>query len=145
METIRAIKNKGELEGTCYVELLPGKYKEQCWNASSLFFEEEVFGYLENIISKHVPAYDHYAFTQIDKVAWDKIIDDFQSLESTLDQYQSVEDLRKDVGFLFRGSEVQFAENFKENKAALGRLLSEVSIWISKESSQKGCVTVLGL
>lgn len=124
---------------------MPGAYSNQCWNENSLFFEEEVFGYFENIISRHAPSYDHYAFTEIDKEAWDKIIKDFQSLESTLDQYQSVDDLRKDVGFLFIGSEARFAENFIYNKAALGRLLREVSIWISKESSQHRCVTVLGL
>ena len=145
METIRAIKNKGELEGTCYVELLPGKYKEQCWNASSLFFEEEVFGYLEKIISRHAPSYDHYAFTEINKETWGKIVQDFQTLESTLDESHSFDDLLKDVGFLFNGSETCFAEKFQENKAALKRLLSEVSIWILRESSQHGCVTVLGL
>ena len=145
MEAIRIIKNKDELDGTAYVELLPGAYSNQCWNENSLFFEEEVFGYLEKMISRHVPSYDHYAFTEIDKETWSKIVLDFQTLESTLDQSHSIDDLLEDVGFLFNGSETRFAEEFQENKAALRRLLSEVSIWISKESSQHGCVTVLGL
>jgi hypothetical protein len=37
MEEIRIITNKGELEGTCYIEVLPGPYREQCWNEGSLF------------------------------------------------------------------------------------------------------------
>jgi hypothetical protein len=145
MKTIKVIKSKAELNGTAYVELLPGAYSNKCWNENSLFFEEEVFGYLENIISRHVPSYDHYAFTQIDKEAWDKIVSDFKSLESKLDQLHSVDDLAVDVGFLFNGSETRFTEDFQENKVALGRLLSEVSVWILKEASKHGCVTVLGL
>jgi hypothetical protein len=65
MKEIRIITNKGELEGTCYMEILPGPYREKCWNEGSLFFEEEVFGYLEPIIKRHVETYDHYAFTEI--------------------------------------------------------------------------------
>lgn len=145
MKTIKIIKYISELNGTAYVELLPGAYQQLCWNANSLFFEEEVFGYLENIISRHLPSYDHYAFTEIDNETWSKIVLDFQTLESKLDQSHSIDDLLKDVGFLFNGSETRFAEKFQENKAALRRLLSEVSIWITKEASQQGCVTVLGL
>jgi hypothetical protein len=145
MKTIKVIKSKAELDGTAYVELLPGTYSNKCWNENSLFFEEEIFGYLENIISRHVPSYDHYAFTQIDKEAWGKIVSDFKSLESKLDQSLSLEDLHTDVGFLFLGSEASFAENFQENKTDLGGVLNEVSIWLTKEASQHGCVTVLGL
>ena len=145
METIKIIKYISELNGTAYVELLPGAYNNQCWNTNSLFFEEEVFGYLENIIARHVPSYDHYAFTEINKETWDKIVQDFLTLESRLYEAQSGDKLLEDVGFLFRDSETRFTEGFQENKAALSRLLGEVSIWISKESSQHGCVTVLGL
>lgn len=145
METIKIIKEMAELDGTAYVELLPGAYNNQCWNTNSLFFEEEVFGYLENIISRHVPSYDHYAFTEIDKETWSKIVLDFKSLEWRLHEFHSVDDMLEDVGFLFNGSETRFAEDFQENKAALGRLLSEVSVWIFNEASQHGRVTVLGL
>ncbi len=36
MENIRIITNKNELEGTCYIEVLPGAYKNKCWNEGSL-------------------------------------------------------------------------------------------------------------
>lgn len=145
METIRVIKSKNELNGTAYVELLPGIYKDQCWNENSLFFDEEVFGYLENIISRHVPTYDHYAFTEISSETWGNIVADFQLLESKLPEFHSVDDMAIEVGFLSYRSKIRFAENFNENKAAFERLLSETSVWISKKASQHGCVTVLGL
>ena len=145
MEAIRIIRNKAELEGTAYIELLPGRYNKQCWNEGSLFFEEEVFGYMEPIISRHVPSYDHYAFTEISASKWAAIVRDFQSLESALDQSRSVGELAEDVGFLFVGAEARFAENFHGNKVALRHLLREVSTWVSREASLHECVTVLGL
>jgi len=145
MEAIRIIRSKTELEGTAYVELLPGPYRKQCWNDGSLFFEEEVFGYLEPIILRQVPSYDHYAFTEITANKWASIVSDFRSLEVELGRASSVQELKAEVGFLFRGAEVRFAEQFHANRGALGRLLSEVSAWVSIKASEHGCVTVLGL
>lgn len=145
METIRVLKDKAELEGTAYVELLPGKYNKQCWNEGSLFFEEEIFGYLEAIISRHFPAYDHYAFTEISASKWSAIVKDFIALASALDRAESVCELREDVGFLFQGSEARFAESFQVNKHALAKLLREVSAWVTIKATEHGAVTILGL
>ena len=145
MEAIRVIRSKAELEGTAYVELLPGPYKKQCWNEGSLFFEEEVFGYMEPIILRHFPAYDHYAFTEITASKWASITKDFRSLHAALERAASIEELKAEVGFLFRGSEARFAENFQTNRVALARLLSEVSAWVSSNAGKHGCITVLGL
>lgn len=145
MEVIRIIRNKAELEGTAYIELLPGRYNKQCWNEGSLFFEEDVFGYLEAIISRHVPSYDHYAFTEISANRWAAIVRDFQSLALALDQSKSVGELTEDVGFLFLGAEARFAEDFSGNKVALRNLLREVSSWVSREAALHECITVLGL
>lgn len=56
-----------ELEGTCYIEILPGRYKGNCWNKESIFFEEETFGYLERGIEMEFSKYDHFAFNEIPK------------------------------------------------------------------------------
>lgn len=42
---LKILHSRNELEGTCYIELLPGKYCGTCWNEGSLFFTEEDFGY----------------------------------------------------------------------------------------------------
>ena len=64
---------------------------------------------------------------------------------AALERAASIEELKAQVGFLFRGSEARFAENFHANRVALARLLSEVSAWVSSNASKHGCVTVLGL
>ena len=144
MEAIRILA-KSELQGTAYVEVLPGRYASKCWNESSLFFEEEIFGYFEPIISRHVPSYDHYSFTEIAASKWIAIVKDFRSLAASLGRSNTITELTKDVGFLFVGSETRFAEDFNDNKAALTSLLEEVSQWLSREAARHECITVLGL
>jgi hypothetical protein len=145
MEEIRIITNKGELEGTCYMEVLPGPYREQCWNEGSLFFEEEVFSYLEPIIKRHVEAYDHYAFTEIKKEQWLAIVNDFDKLELQLISSKSVSDLQNQVGFIFKRGDERFLSNFDVNKVALSRLVSEFSKWIRGKTNEHDSITILGL
>ncbi|WP_147308706.1 hypothetical protein [Paraburkholderia sp. BL17N1] len=71
---VRAITDLSSLEGTAYVEVMAGACTNRCWNDGSLFFEEEVFGYIEPTIEKYEPTYDHYALTQISMLDWEKII-----------------------------------------------------------------------
>jgi energy-coupling factor transporter ATP-binding protein EcfA2 len=145
MNHIRIIKNKSELEGTVYIELLPGSYHGVCWNESSVFFEEETFGFLELALEKHAPDYNRYAFTEIKLDAWLEVIKELQSLKLLLQQAKSVSDLRDYVGFIFQNSEERFAEDFQTNKDALAGVLEELCAWIDAKARAHGCVTVLGL
>ena len=128
---IRIIMNRAELKGTCYVELLPGPYINKCWNEGSLFIEEEVFGYLEPIIQKHVPAYDHYDFTAIDQAQWFAIADDLDALKPLLVSAAAVAELQQLIGFRSGGVGTSFAKDFEANKTALIGLISEFSSWVA--------------
>jgi hypothetical protein len=44
MDPIRLIRDRAELQGTCYFEIMPGKFHGKCWNEGSLFLAEDVFG-----------------------------------------------------------------------------------------------------
>ncbi len=143
--SIRIIKNKSELEGTGYIEFLPGAYHGICWNEGSLFFEEETFGYLELVLEKHAPEYNRYAFTEIQLNAWLEIIKELQALKLLLQKSQSVNELRDRVGFIFIGTEQRFAEQFQTNKDALVGVIEELCHWIDAKARAHGCVTVLGL
>jgi hypothetical protein len=145
MEDIRIITDKDELEGTCYIEVLPGPYKNQCWNDDSLFFDEEVFGYIEPIIERQVAAYDHYAFTEIEKERWFAIADDLEKLASALTSAESVSDLNDNVGFVFKGTDERFAATFDENKTALVQLFTKFSAWVRAQVNQYGSITILGI
>jgi hypothetical protein len=145
VEEIRIITNKGELEGTCYMEILPGPYREKCWNEGSLFFEEEVFGYLEPIIQRHIENYDHYAFTEIKKEQWLAIANDFDKLEFQLTLSKSISDFQNQVGFIFKRGDERFSSNFDINKIALSQLVSEFSKWIRAKTNEYDSITILGM
>ncbi|MGG4345787.1 hypothetical protein [Paenibacillus lautus] len=50
-----------ELEGSCYIKVLPGPYRNRCWNEDSIYMDEETFGYLDSAVEKEYEPYDHYA------------------------------------------------------------------------------------
>lgn len=80
MEEIKLIKNKNELEGTCYFEFLPGKYNNQCWQDDSVYLDEETFCLIAHIFEKNLLEYDYYSFMEIEKDQWPLIINDLEIL-----------------------------------------------------------------
>lgn len=145
MEEIRSITDKTELEGTAYIELLPGKYKGHCWNDGSLFFEEEVFGYFEPTIETHAQDFDHYAFTEVSSTQCSSIAEALKSLSVGISAATQMQDLPPQLGFLFNGSEERFGQNFEANAKALAALADELASWLTDQSSIHGCVTILGI
>ena len=144
-ERIRIITDQRELEGTCYIEVLPGPYKNQCWNDGSLYFEEEVFGYVEPIFERHVAAYDHYAFTPIEKVACMSIAEALERLAELTATAASISELAPHIGFVFNGSKQRFESAFESNKIALAKLARQFAIWIRSTTTEHECITVLGI
>ena len=80
MERIEIIKDKSELEGTCYIEVSPGKYQGKHWEETSLFFDEEIFGLIEMIFERNVPGYDHYSMNDANSESWTKVISELKEL-----------------------------------------------------------------
>jgi len=145
MNSICIITDIKELEGTAYIEVLPGAYKDKCWNDGSLFFDEEAFGYIEPILQRNVPAYDHYAFSEIGRDKWLAIIDDLDELQSLITSATSIVDLQGHIGLPFGGTEERFARDFDASKGALSRLISEFSVWLRAKINENDSITVLGM
>lgn len=145
LDQIRIIRDKTELDGTAYIELLAGPYKNQCWVEGSLFFDEEVFGYLEPAIERQVPDYDHYSFTEISSDDWARIGSDLGSVWLKLGESSSTAELGDSVGFIFLDSQTKFDANYAANAAALRALIQDVCAWVGDAMKTHGSVTVLGL
>ncbi|PJZ88151.1 hypothetical protein [Leptospira levettii] len=54
-----------QLEGTAYIEFLPGRYNGKCWNENSIFMDETTFFIFEDVIESILEGYDHYAFNEL--------------------------------------------------------------------------------
>lgn len=69
------------LQGSEYIEILPGEDKGEWWNWESAYIHGDEFtGLLESIFKKHAPDFDFYGNTAIGKDQCWAIIDDLKSL-----------------------------------------------------------------
>lgn len=145
MDPIRLIRDKAELQGTCYFELLPGEYGGQCWNDGSVFLAEDVFGLIEPIIARHEPQFDHYSFVSIRRATWEQIIADLERVAERAETARSVGDLRGEAGFLFMPTKGDFARDFGANAGALAGLARELVGWLREQLRQHERVSILGM
>jgi len=145
VDPIRLIRHKAELQGTCYFELLPGRYRGQCWNDGSVFLAEDVFGLVEPIFTRHEPRFDHHSFVEITRLTWEKIIADFDRLAELAKTAKDIGELRGCVGFLFAPTEREFATDFRANAEALSRMAKELSSWLMEQLEWYKVVSVLGI
>ncbi len=145
MEPITIFRDPALLEGTAYIELLPGGYRDSCWNVGSLFFTEEVFGYFEPVIARHEPRFDHFAFVDVERSTWNAILDDLARVAQALRTAASIDDVPPLVGFFYFGTKQEFAASFRENADSLAALLDELGLWLQHQLSREHKVAVLGL
>jgi hypothetical protein len=145
MEPITILRDPAELEGTAYIELVPGGYRDSCWNVGSVFFTEEVFGFIEPIIERHEPRFDHFAFVDVERATWNAILDDFAELERALRAASSVDEVAPLTGFYYLGTKREFAARFRENADALAGVLHELGLWLREQLSRENVVAILGM
>jgi hypothetical protein len=145
MTFLRVIKDKSALEGTAFIELLPGRYSGNCWNDGSLFFDEETFGFFETVITKEAADYDHYAFTEISRPKWLRITARLKAFSSELRAVSTWQDLPVDIHFLFLGTESRFSENLEGNSRALAGVGTEIVRWAEQTLKEHDAITVLGM
>jgi hypothetical protein len=144
LDTIRII-DKSELEGTCYMEILPGEYHGQCWNEGSLYFTEEGFSYFEEIIKNIVPEYDHYEFIGILSGKWRAIANDFSKMEDLLSSAKSIDELKGKLGYFFEISQEDFNENFEKNRRDLVCTTHKFIVWIRAKLEEYDTISILGI
>ncbi|MFO0805574.1 MAG: hypothetical protein U0791_20935 [Gemmataceae bacterium] len=145
MDPIRLIRDKTELQGTCYFEFLPGPYRNKCWNDGSVYLAEDVFGLIESIIERHEPRFDHFSFVGIRRTAWRRIVIDLDQLAKAADNAKHVGDLRDKIGFIYEPSEAEFARDFRANSDSLAQLARALADWIWQQVQEHECITVLGI
>ncbi len=145
MENIEIIRDKSDLEGTCYIELSLGKYQGKHWEETSLFFEEETFGFIEMIFERNIPDYDHYSMNDADSESWLKVIAELKELEALLSSATEFGDLIGKVGFVFGDTRDYFQNHFQQSKAQLQKMIAELSEWAEIHIVKHGHIAILGI
>lgn len=142
---IEIIYDTRTLKGSCYIEVLPDKYKGECWNTSSIFFTEENFGYIMPAFEKCYKKFDYYAFNEIDIETWKLIIWELEKMKQYLFDNPNPHSLKDVLGFLFVNSEEEFLENYDTNFKQLISMITEFQSWINEKSVSAKFISVLGM
>ena len=142
---IQLIRDKEKLEGTAYFELLPGGYKNKCWNEKSVFLDEENFGFVERIIEEWVEKYDHYSFVEVNAQRWEGIVGQLLLMRNRVHQAKTADELDGHVGFFFADTRDSFAKHFDQNKQGLETMLYDLVEWIRKTLREHERISILGL
>lgn len=84
LKDLTLITDTSKLDGTTYVELLPGTYKNKCWNEKSAYIDAEhpIYNSLENLFAKHFKNFDPYSFQTYSKSEWLDFLDLLQKSNS---------------------------------------------------------------
>jgi len=139
---IEIIYDARTLEGSCYIEVLPDKYKGECWNTSSIFFTEENFVYIMPAFEKCYKKFDYYAFNEIDIETWKLIIWELEKMKQYLSDNPNPHSLKDVLGFLFVNSEEEFLENYDTNFKQLISMITEFQSWINEKSVSAKFISV---
>ncbi len=145
MEEIVIIRDKSALNGTCYVEIVPGKYQKKHWQEGSLFFEEETFGLIEPIFERTINGYDHYAMNDASKSEWINIIVELEQLNELLRLSNDFNDSIGKVGYIFADTRDRFRTGYKENKNDLISMNKDLIIWAKEVLNTYDNIAILGL
>ncbi|MEQ6353597.1 hypothetical protein ABNX05_03105 [Lysinibacillus sp. M3] len=142
---IEIIYDASTVEDSCYIEVLPDKYKGKCWNASSIYFTEENFGYIMPAFEKCYKKFDYYSFNEIDIENWKLIIWELEKMKQYLSDNPNPHSLKDVLGFLFLNSEEEFLVNYDTNLKQLISMITEFQSWIIEKSASAKFISVLGM
>ncbi|EON72444.1 hypothetical protein [Lysinibacillus sphaericus] len=142
---IEIIYDTGSLEGSCYIEILPDKYKGEYWNTTSIFFTEDNFGYIMPALEKCYKKFDYYAFNEIDIDTWSLINKELERMKQYLASNPNPSSLKDVLGFPFVFSEKEFIENYDTNIKQLIFMITELQSWIEQKSFSTKFISVLGI
>lgn len=145
IEKIEIIYDASTRKNSCYIELLPDKYKGKCWNTSSIYFTENNFGYIEPVIEKCYKEFEYYAFNEIEIDTWKLIIQELEKIKQYLADDPNPNSLRDVLGFKFKSSEKRFIENYDTNLKQLISMITDFQSWIKEKSVSTKFICVLGM
>jgi hypothetical protein len=144
LDYMRLIR-RSDVSGSLYFELQPGAYAGECWRDESVYVKEEVFAYLEVLVARHVPAFSHWAFTDVSREQWIPLLQDLAQFADGLDTAREMDDVRGELGSLFTDSKEQFAADFDSNARALAALIRDLVAWVNEQLKTHDGVAILGI
>lgn len=145
MEPIGMITDKQELDGTGYIELLPGVFTGKVWSKNSVYLSEESFGYIEPVFEELMADFNRFAFTEVVSDVLPELVAKLRRLADFLTKVKGTDELNGRIGFVYAETEALFALDFSSNRQALVDMIGELCDWLEKQAGEQDAISVLGL
>jgi len=141
----KIIYNKEDLNGTLYVEIQPGKFKGEHWSETSIFLDEEAFGYLLPSIKKRYKKFSYYGFNDITCFEWLDILKELEEAKVILKSTPKESEIQHYIEFVEEGMDITFKKHYKENLQRAIQIIDEFQKWLYENRKKNGYITILGI
>ncbi|MBM7691306.1 hypothetical protein JOC77_000711 [Peribacillus deserti] len=146
VKRIEIINDLETFQGTCYVEIIPGKYSGKDWVKGSLFFTDETFTFFSKAIEKHYKNYSLWGISEINRDTWKLIVAELENLKLFLTNNPKAEDLNNQIEFLYLETTKKFfLGNLNQNLKDLVQVLDDLQLWITEKSKNNEYISILGV
>jgi len=141
----KIIYDKKDLSGSLYVEIQPGKYTGEHWGETSIFLDEEAFGYLLPSIKKRYKSFTYYGFNDITCFKWLDILKELEEAKLILLSTPKESEIQNYIEFVEEGMDVTFKKRYKENLQYVIRIIDEFKKWMYENIEKNEYITILGI
>jgi len=140
---LHLIRDKSELDGTCYFEFFPGVYPGECWNETSVYLCFSTLNMIEKVFETHVEEYDPYKFIEIQEPITSRLsgalIEHAEKLRN-----QALADSRAlPESADFDSPEQARLREWLPNKKILAQTCEDLANWLL--SNKSGPISILGI
>lgn len=142
---ITLIRKMSDLTETSYFEFLPGRYRGQSWNETSVFLASDIFALIEPIFERHLPEFNRNGNTNVSKETWNAIIHEMQAMSAKLAGAQSASDVEPQLGEIAGAMEQPFTNDFQKSARALAQTIDDLVVWLQNSLNNHEQVAVLGV
>jgi hypothetical protein len=125
-------------------EIAAGDKERGVRRKDSIYIDEDVFGYIEQVIRGRCPKLAHWGITEIPRANWLDIVSDLSMLQGALASGKSIEDVIT-LGFVFEHLKADFSANFDVYKIALVEFITRLCEWIHRQIESNDILTVYGI
>ena len=137
---------KIDLQGSCYIEVQPGRHKEEFWKEESVYFTDDTFFLLSNIIHDIEPSFSLWGRTVIHRDNILLIADNLTALTVFLEGVPSPEKVKEKFRLIHLEEENQFATLFLDaDYSEHINVLRSFSEWLTLQSKSHSHITILGI
>ena len=144
---MKVYRNKSELDGSCYFELLPGPFCGKWWNPGSVFISMDTWSsYVAPLIVGRVYDYDEHSEVEVPRELWIPVLRYLERLRRIVLDVESFWELDVETNLARRFDPFkQHDRDFPQKKAALLLFVDELHEWLTVTLTTHFSITILGL